>query len=69
MRLFEIRRIRGIAFGLDAQRRDLGLGGLAVLVDRKVGERHIGAFLGEFKCDGLADAAGRTRYDSHFSFE
>ena len=44
-------------------------GGLAVLVDRQVGERHIGAFLGEFKCDGLADAAGCTRYDSHFSFE
>ena len=43
MRLFEIRRIRGIAFGLDAQRCDLGLGGLAVLVDRQVGERHIGA--------------------------
>ena len=40
-----------------------------VLVDRQVGERHIGAFLGEFKCDGLADAAGCTRYDSHFSFE
>ena len=69
MRLFEIRRIRGIAFGLDAQRCDLGLGSLAVLVDRQVGERHIGAFLGEFKCDGFADAAGCTRYDSHFSFE
>ena len=46
-----------------------GLVGERLVVDRQVGERHIGAFLGEFKCDGLADAAGCTRYDSHFSFE
>ena len=69
MRLFEIRRVRGVSFGPDAQRRDLGFGGLAVLVDRKVRERHVGALLGEFQGDGFADAAGRARYDSDFSFE
>ena len=25
--------------------------------------------LGEFQCDGFADAAGRARYDNVFSFE
>lgn len=69
VRLFEIRRVRRIALGLDAQRRDLGFGGFAVVVDHEVGERHVGALLGEFECDGLADTAGRARDDSHFTFE
>ena len=69
VRLFEIRRVRRIALGLDAQRRDLGFGGFAVVVDHEVGERHVGALLGEFECDGLADTAGRARDDSPFTFE
>ena len=69
MGLFEIGRIRGIALGLDAKGRNLGLGRLAVLVDRKIGEGDVGSLLGELQRDGLADTAGGTRDDGHFSFE
>ena len=69
VRLFEVGCVRGIALGLHAQRGDLGFGSFAVLVDRKVGERHVGALLGEFECDGLADAAGGAGHDGHFSFQ
>ncbi len=65
----KVRCVRGIAFGFHAQRGDFGLGSLAVLVDRKVGERHIGALFGEFECDGLADAACGARYNGHFSIQ
>ena len=61
--------IRRIPLRLHAQCGDLGLGSLAVLVDHQVGERHVGALAGELHRDGLADTAGRTRYDGHFSFE
>ena len=69
VRLFEVGCVRGIALGLHAQRGDLGFGGLAVLVDRKVGERHVGALFGEFECDGLADAACGAGHNGHFSVQ
>ena len=69
VRLFKVRGVRGITLGLDAECGDFGFGSLAVLVDHQVREGNVGTFRGEFQCDGLADAAGGTRNDSHFSFE
>ena len=56
--------------GLDlAHGGHLSHGSLAVLVDRKVGERHVGALFGEFECDGLADAACGAGHNGHFSIQ
>ncbi len=69
VRILEAGGVRSIAFGLHAQRGDLGLGGLAVFVDHQIGEGYVGSFRSEFQCDSLADAAGGTRHDGYFSFQ
>ncbi len=43
--IFEISRVRSIAFGFDAQCCDFGFGCFPVFVDNEVGERYIGALL------------------------
>ena len=66
-RLGKIGCVRGISHAFHAFGGNFGLGGLAVLVDDKVGKSDVSTFVGELQRDGLADAAGSTRDEGGLS--
>ena len=67
LRLVKKGRIGGIALHAMAEGRNLVYRFLRRLVDDQVGEGDIGPFLGKFERDGLANPAGRSGNEGHFS--
>ena len=57
VRLVEVGGVGGVTLDFVPEGGDFSDGFLGGLVDDEVGEGDVGAFGGEFQCDGLADAA------------
>ena len=69
VRLLEIGGVGGIGLAAHPERKYLLLRLPAVLIYGQVGKGYIRTVLGKAKGNGLANAAGRTRYHGHFSFK
>ena len=67
VRLVEVGGVRSVTLDFVPEGGDFSDGFLGGLVDDEVGEGDVGAFGGEFQCDGLADAARGAGDEGHLS--